>query len=260
LRLKGPWRKMDAVILLAYGLGYLLYSVELRAPPRSALGSTNFPSLFVVLGVLFKVVHFFSHGTRERYSPMLPLFSAILLVYEFYLLSSRLEACSTPASSPSSHQSASPFSATASRRRDAVRREERTVLDLDPRDFWRWTDLPSYLLCTAVLTILLLSCTSLVWTPGIPPWYRTALGLGSLLCDLLACVPRVLEDGQQKPSYLGLIGSAASTAALLATPVPPVLCLCPAAVCACELGVLGASAGLIRLLPGKAGLKGGRAV
>jgi hypothetical protein len=87
------------------------------------------------------------------------------------------------------------------------RREERSVLDLRPADFWRWTDFPSYVIFHAGFVVLMMLVSSLFRGS---PFFAQLLGTASLGIEALLPVPTALNNARRKSTdglSLVLIGS-----------------------------------------------------
>jgi hypothetical protein len=245
---------------LCYAPLYWLYALTLR-PPRT---EATLPSLSIVSSCLLRLFHYFTLPLRERYSLAFPLASALLLAYEFTALHAQLERQQQrphPASSPGRAAAASAAAAaTAPRSPRRPAAAERTILDLQLEDVWRWTDLPSYLLFTLGAAIVLLLLTALV-LPRPPQWYSAGLGGAAVACEatlglqrlrsaLAACCGGGGGGGappaqpRQRASYLGLLAALACAGALLALPprpLPAPLLLAPCLAAACEAAVVASS-------------------
>jgi hypothetical protein len=233
---------LSYVLPAVFCASHLVYSATLRP----AAAASTLPSLFAIAASLLRLCHYFCTPHRERYTFALPLSAALLLVYEFSALSAQLE---RQGGSRAAAAAASP-SAAATRLRDldprrSGRRLERTILDLRPEDAWRWTDLPSYLLCTGGGAVLLLLLSSLL-LPRPPRWYLLGLSAAAAGCEAAQCAPRLraalaAASSGQRGSYLGLLAAAAAAAALGLLPrgAPPALLrLAPCAALACEAAVV----------------------
>lgn len=246
---------MSALLPLVFAPSYALYSIVLRPSLDAPLA----PPPGLTAACILRLFHFFCLPFRERYSYALPITCALLLLYEFSLLHAHLARPPAPGAA-----AASPFStAAAARIRDHVRGRgsERTILDLNPGDIWRWTDLPSYLLFTCGGVILLLFLTAL-FLPRPPAWYAACLCGAAVACEATQCVPRVLgalSGAQQRASYLGLLAALVCLGALLGMPkAPSLFALSSGLALACEVLVL-ASAELSVLFASRGSGGGGRA-
>jgi solute carrier family 66, member 2 len=86
-------------------------------------------------------------------------------------------------------------------------REERSLLDLRPADFWRWTDLASYILFHAGFVVVLLLVSSAFRGS---PLFGELLGTASLGIEALLPVPTALNNARRRSAdglSLVLIGS-----------------------------------------------------
>jgi hypothetical protein len=265
-----------ALCILLYPPSFLLHKLLQRpAAPLPTVASTllshTLPSFFLLLSSLLRLFHFYCQPYRERYSYTLPLSSLLLLLLEFYCLSVALgsdsarQAAARAATSPAfASGAAARVGVGLARRRAAL--EERTVLDLRLEEVWSWTDLPSYLLATVFLAILLLLLTSFM-LPRPPAWYTASLGLCAVACELVPSGMRLhkaaTSGGSQPASLLGLLSASACALTLAAWPQPQPLLflLSTAGAAACELAVLAcAETPLLRLLPQRAAGKRGATV
>ena len=65
------------------------------------------------------------------------------------------------------------------------------VADLNPRDFWQWTDLVSYIECTCTFTVIIGLMMYLMMDVV---WFVESIGYASLLTEACLAVPQLYQN------------------------------------------------------------------